>query len=59
MYPSWSTPDMTPRHLAGTFSIASDAPTPHSPPMPTPNSSRQATNAAHVGASPLRTDRDE
>ena len=55
-YPSCSKPDSSPRSLGGTFSIASVAPTPHSPPMPMPNKRRQIRNAVKLGASPLATD---
>ena len=47
--------DRTPRHFGGTFSIASEAPTPHSPPMPMPNSARKTRNAVKLGAKPQRT----
>ena len=36
--------ESTPRHFCGAASIASDAPTPHSPPMPMPYSARRIRN---------------
>ena len=44
-----------PRHRGGTFSIASEAPTPHSAPIPIPKSARRMKNAVKFGASPEST----
>ena len=43
-YPLCRMPESTPRQRTGACSMASDAPTPHSPPMPIPNSMRKAKN---------------
>ena len=49
-YPSCSRPEKNPRPRAGSVSRASAAPTPHSPPMATPNSARQMRKLCSVGA---------
>ncbi len=49
-YPSCNNPEKNPRPSAGKLSSASAAPTPHSPPIATPNSARIARNQPNVGA---------
>ena len=51
-YPLCRMPDSTPRQRTGACSMASDAPTPHSPPMPMPNSIRRMKKTVKFGANP-------
>src|ERR1700730_3713662 len=45
-------PERIPRHLGGTDSIASDAPMPHSPPIPIPYSARMTKKKVRWGENP-------
>ena len=51
-YPLCRIPESTPRQRTGACSMASDAPTPHSPPMPMPKSMRRMKKTVKLGAKP-------